>query len=220
MKGFSWVLELKFSSSCLHSKPFNKGTISSASPITDSFNIFMICYSKTPPQSWQTTVNSQSVSHHTLWSASSIVTRWCASITLKPPRLCHVLKAPSKRLIHPFHSGVEKVSKETTCLAMKILREESWQLGWAAACWRAESSLSSKSYCREKTGMFKVDKMEGVLLLKHKQGLGIFCLLSMPILFSSSYCLGNRQFHSGILCWKYCISSQGPCCVCLGREAW
>lgn len=67
---------------------------------------------------------------------------------------------------------MKKVSNEITYLTMEILQEESWQP--TAAPWHAESSLASKNYRRQMTGMFKVNKMEGVLLTKSKQGFGGF----------------------------------------------
>lgn len=39
-----------------------------------------------------------------------------------------------------------------------------------------ESSLASRNYCREMAGMFKVNKMEGVLLAKYKQGFLCVCV--------------------------------------------
>lgn len=87
---------------------------------------------------------------------------------------------------------MKKVSNKITYLTMEILQEESWQP--MAAPWHAESSLASKNYRREMTGMFKVNRMEGVLLTKSKHCFGDFCLLSMPRLFAISYCLGNQQF--------------------------
>lgn len=64
-----------------------------------------------------------------------------------------------------------------------------------------ESSLASRNYCREMAGMFKVNKMEGVLLAKYKQGFFFVCVcpLFMPVLFAIIYHLGNRQLLSGIL---------------------
>lgn len=59
--------------------------------------------------------------------------------------------------------------------------------------WHAEPSLASKNYRREMPGMFKVNKMEGLLLTESKQGFGDFCLLSIPLLFVICCCLGNQR---------------------------
>lgn len=72
----------------------------------------------------------------------------------------------------------------------------------------AESSLTSTNYCREMIGMFKVNKMEGVLLTKYKQFFGGRGPLSKLIVFAIIHCLGNQQLFSGILSWKCSISSQ------------
>lgn len=78
--------------------------------------------------------------------------------------------------------------------------------------------------------MFKVNKTEWVLWTKYRRrgccgrsiNRSFFLgggLLSMLIVFAIIHCLGNRQLLSGVLSWKYSISSQWPCFVYLGKVA-
>lgn len=115
---------------------------------------------------------------------------------------------------------MEKVTNKAIYLEMKIPGEDRLA-GRQAVMFprRAESSLTSTNYHREMTGMFKVNKMEGVLLTKYKQFfLGGGGPLSKLIVFAIIHCLGNQQLFSGILSWKCSISSQWPCLFILARR--
>jgi hypothetical protein len=54
------------------------------------------------------------------------------------------------------------VANKAIYLEMKILLEESLQPGCSVS-WRAESSLAGQNHSEERTGMFKVNTMEGAV---------------------------------------------------------
>jgi hypothetical protein len=54
------------------------------------------------------------------------------------------------------------VANKAIYLEMKILQEESLQPGCSVS-WRAESSLAGQNHSEERTGMFKVNTMEGAV---------------------------------------------------------
>lgn len=110
--------------------------------------------------------------------------------TLKLARSHGLLKAPSKNF------SLSSSEWKRSPLRPLIAQWKSFRKSPGSRLlppWHAEPSLASKNYRREMTGMFKVNKMEGVLLTKSKQDFGDFCLLSMPMLLVICCCLGNQQ---------------------------
>lgn len=130
---------------------------------------------------------SHTISHHTFWSTNCMATRWYAN-----PQVTQIKRTLfKKKKKSSFSSSEWKRSPIRPIVQWKPFRKSPGSR--LPLPWHAEPSLASKNYRREMPGMFKVNKMEGLLLTESKQGFGDFCLLSIPLLFVICCCLGNQR---------------------------